>query len=67
MANQHGIIFRILADLFVAFFVTLAFFIVSHSGNGALRLSELLALYFLRRAWLDTESRPQNTYGFTLS
>jgi hypothetical protein len=46
MTNQRGIIFRILADLFVAFFASLAFFIVSHSGNGAALIGIIGALLF---------------------
>jgi hypothetical protein len=46
MPNQHGLTFRILADLFVAFFVTLAFFAVSHSGNGVWLIGVIGALLF---------------------
>ena len=35
MTNRRGVIFRILADLFVACFVTLSLIAASHSGSGA--------------------------------
>ncbi len=46
MTNQHGVIFRILADLFVGFFASLAFFAVSHSGNGTWLIGVIGALLF---------------------
>lgn len=66
MTSRHGVIFRILADLFVACFVILAFVAVSHTGNAAWLIG-LLALYFLRRVWLATWNHPQKRYGFTRS
>jgi hypothetical protein len=35
MRNWRGVIFRILADLFVAYFVTLSLIAASRSGSGA--------------------------------
>ena len=35
MTNRRGVIFRILADLFVACLVTLSLIAASHSGSGA--------------------------------
>jgi hypothetical protein len=46
MTNRRGVIFRILADLFVAFSVTLAFFAVSDSGKAAWLIGVIGALLF---------------------
>jgi hypothetical protein len=44
MTNRRSLIFRILADLLVAFFALFAFVAPSHSKNGAWLIAALVAL-----------------------
>src|SRR5258708_23626465 len=44
MTNWRGVIFRILADLFVAYFVTLSLIAASRTGSGAWLVGAISAL-----------------------
>ena len=66
MTNRRGVIFRILADLFVAYFVTLVLIAVSRSGSGAWVIGAISVL-LLAVGVARYRNNPQRRYGFTRS
>lgn|SRR6266853_1539932 len=70
MTNWRGVIFRILADLFVAYFVTLSLIAASRSGSGAWLVGAISVLLLavgagtIRKEGMDSPARDDVARGY---